>query len=1015
MISNQHYIELYVNDQLIELESQESLNLRINNVIFNPTKTTTTQAEYSYSFEIPSTNVNDTILDYANNLAKLNKFHARYKAMVYADGNLIFDGSLTIQKYSSKTKKYTCNLVNIKVNTLDEIFGEDKLTDMHWDVPFSGAPTINSVNADMNSKYCFPLVSYGVFQKNYVRADSVGADYTPKSSIDKYNKWWVESFYPSLNVVEEMRKCFENKGYRVGGSVFSDPFIKDIFASCNLAQEQVPIYNLGNPKFGKLSLNVTWNNYSSQGEYGGSVFSRGRSEYSHENTTGGLQQELKFPYENCGPGNRPQGTTEAQYNFDTIMFWNMLDSTSNSAVTVTMQHDNYLLDPNEHLIVIPADGWYKIDLTVNATLKDSGTNFTAPMWYTNYYEGFEFAKYNKTLPCTFSAYKGGYFTPLEIQLIRNYDENIELIKGKKNVKYFTGDPNEDVYHYEGGSYTSATYANKVEWETEFPHQALYGSNSPTKSNELVNSAVENQSAFGRANNNTGGASVNGGSNYGGRRAGTFGNGDYMNGGDTGRTTNGQAGGTSYNTYGFMHKDGKVMPYDQVVSTAFICGFSTMSDGTVSVMRNGRSWSNLSTINNHMMANVDGLNLYNKDASGNTVVEETNYCSNTYKGSPNCSINVYQNSMNGTIHCCVYLNKNDILELCAIQRDYEGQKYSTSANCSMTIEAMSTRSEELLRSDSGWNYYSATEFPVNLNLFNFTNDETKVSDWISSVQKAFNLDIVQQGNNIEINTNQGVKKDVIYAINIDDRVSENEVESEFISYPKQLAVKYKTDIEEYGFELSVPQEYINDDDWFEHGDSGFTVIQLNDDSYETSKQETSTNFSYTWYMDFEFKQITDYFNKTEGNPKTIRIPVIEKSEYMAEGYGYDDAMKHDGYSFAQRFWYRKIPSTDYVWLDSVLSNGTHETVYLMYPKNYINDFNLSYKDNEKSIVTEYFNIHPMLSSNYVKVEAYLTPQEYQDLKNGALIKYDSDLYYISEISGYDASGNNLTTLKMIKKI
>ena len=63
MISNQHYIEIYINKQLIELESQESLNLRINSVLFNPTKTTTTQAEYSYSFTIPSTPNNDRILD----------------------------------------------------------------------------------------------------------------------------------------------------------------------------------------------------------------------------------------------------------------------------------------------------------------------------------------------------------------------------------------------------------------------------------------------------------------------------------------------------------------------------------------------------------------------------------------------------------------------------------------------------------------------------------------------------------------------------------------------------------------------------------------------------------------------------------------------------------------------------------------------------------------------------------------------------------------------------------------
>lgn len=133
--------------------------------------------------------------------------------------------------------------------------------------------------------------------------------------------------------------------------------------------------------------------------------------------------------------------------------------------------------------------------------------------------------------------------------------------------------------------------------------------------------------------------------------------------------------------------------------------------------------------------------------------------------------------------------------------------------------------------------------------------------------------------------------------------------------------------------------------------------------------------------------------------------------MAEGYGYDEAMKHDGYSFTQRFWYRDQVSQEYVWL----SDHMHEKVYLTYPMNSRNRFNLSYKDSETSIVTEYFNISPMLSSNYVKIDVHITPDEYKDIKGGALIHFDSDLYYCGQINGYDPSGGNTTELKLIKKI
>ena len=141
----------------------------------------------------------------------MNKFHTRYGCQVYADGELIFDGSLTIQKYSAKEKKYTCNLVNIKVNTLEDIFGDSVLSSLHWDIDFDGAPTINDVNYDTDTKYYFPLVSYGVFQKNYVSKDSVGSVYTAKNRIDKYNKWLIEIIYTSMNLVETMNRAIESK------------------------------------------------------------------------------------------------------------------------------------------------------------------------------------------------------------------------------------------------------------------------------------------------------------------------------------------------------------------------------------------------------------------------------------------------------------------------------------------------------------------------------------------------------------------------------------------------------------------------------------------------------------------------------------------------------------------------------------------------------------------------------------------------------------------------------------
>lgn len=997
MVSNQHYIELYVQGQLVELESQESLNLRINNVVFNPTQTVTRQSEYSYSFDIPSTPNNDKIFGYANVLSKLNKFHTRYSAEVYADGTLLFKGSLTIRKYSSKDKMYECNLVNIKVNSLEDIFGEMVMTDLKWMVDFDGAPTINQVNNDYSKDYFFPLVSYGVFQKNYVSKDEVGATYTSKFQLDKYNKWWIESFYPSLKMGEVMKKAFEQKGYEVVGDVFQDPYLNWIYGSCNLASEQVPIYNLGNPRFGNCSLKVRWNNYRSVNET--TSFSR---QDGWINSSGGLPQDLNFPYYKISPAiNASNSSSSEQYNFSTIDIWNMMDSTNNSAVTVNVLSDTYMYDPNEQLIVIPSDGWYRIYLSAKASLSGVGTTFKADQWTNTFYEDDEFKEREVTITRGLSE-----LTPLEIQLVRNYDGNVELIKGRTNIEYATGDPNQTNYTYRGDGYTGNTSPNKTVWDTDFPHQDLYSSKAPTKTDSIVKNTDEQKTFMITSTTTSEGTSTSGSGTFGGRRANGF------NGEGTANFGGSRATAAAYNTYGYMHRDGYVMPYDQSVSEAFICGFSTIGNGTVSVMRNGKSWSKLCAINNQVFADVNGMDLVNKSESGGTETVRTEYCANTYR---NARAYYYGNNSQisqAIIDCCVYLKRNDVLELMAVQRDYGGQKYATSAECEVQITAISERSEAELRSDPTWSAYSRTEFPYQLNLFNFTNKEMKVVDWINDVKTAFNLDIIQEGNTIEINTNQGIKKDITNAIDIDNRVYNGEVTSEYISYPREMSVRYKIDTDEWGFETTVPESHINDEDWKEWGDSGYTVIQLNDDTYETSTRNTQTNFSYTWYDDFLWKEV--YQDGTENESysgRTLMLPVIEKAEFMADGYGYEDAMAHDGYSLTQRFWYRDQPTQEYIWT----ADHMHDKIWLTIPMNTWNGFNLSYKDTEKSILTEYFNATPYLSSNYVNVDVYISPQEYNDIKNGALIHFDSDLYLISEINGYDPSGNNKTTLKMIKKV
>ena len=93
----------------------------------------------------------------------------------------------------------------------------------------------------------------------------------------------------------------------------------------------------------------------------------------------------------------------------------------------------------------------------------------------------------------------------------------------------------------------------------------------------------------------------------------------------------------------------------------------------------------------------------------------------------------------------------------------------------------------------------------------------------------------------------------------------------------------------------------------------------------------------------------------------------------------------------------------------------EQVNIFTPINAYSNLNLSYKNTENSLLNQYFNFIPYLASNYIILDVYLSPDEYNMLKNGAMVHIDSDLYYPVEINGYDPTGYNKTELKLMKKL
>ena len=348
---NNHRLELIVNGVNVDLFS-EGINLRINKIISDPTKLITTQSEYSFSFNLPITPLNTKIFNYINASSKRNKFSGRYNTIVYADNILIFEGTLKIA--SIEDNMFKCNLYQNKVNTIETIFDTTTMNEIDWYVPFKGIDTVNEVNANTDTKYFFPLVAYSLFNKvPWNETESGNRQYTDKYLIDETNRFYYNSFVPSLNLIELLKKCCELKGYTLQGDILADKVLNNIYLSNYIADEQDPLYNYGDADMGEVSFDFNFKNTTN-------TTSRGAMDF--------IEYPLTYipPYPELGDRNNYK-------NYDTAFVYNMMMEDSRITIDNIQNESKMLVNGG---VQIPADGWYEITLDADFGVSPSQESMT---------------------------------------------------------------------------------------------------------------------------------------------------------------------------------------------------------------------------------------------------------------------------------------------------------------------------------------------------------------------------------------------------------------------------------------------------------------------------------------------------------------------------------------------------------------------------------------------------------------------------------------------------------------
>ena len=961
MLNSIHEVSIIVNGEKVDIYSMETLNLRINNVVFDPVSIQSKTGEYSFSFELPATPKNNKIFNFANNSSKLNKFNTRYNCEVIANGVNIFTGVLRLT--DTQTKNYKCNLVNIKIYNVEDIFGDMVMSDLDWQVDFDGTSTINSVNQSLDSGYYFPLACYGAFQKD-PKATYNGEinEYTDLLTIDYYNKWYWESFHPSLSLLETVKRLFNQKGYTVTGDIFNDKAMKKIYMSEYIDTSQDPAYNINKSKIGELYVSGI---FSNSGNLDGSTTTTQTNPRGKVKIVTSSFSDLTFPVDQV---------YEDTYQWDRICWSDVFGVRGDSATHqfITPPTNNYIYRQNSPtnssgFIYIPADGLYTIELTIPfVTIDEEQTNLKYNK-KERVYENNEWTikEVEANLPRNFDM------MPVEIHLLRNTNET-ELIN--------TADKNHIMY----------------------PHEMDY-----TKYKKI-------QKTTGTTSSSSSGNST--GTNVGGGRGGATTS-------SSSTSTGSNKGGATTTTYIpdeiYYTPKNNTIAYDPYANPNFICGFTTLNNSPA-VIKNGVSWN--ATVNEYNQSHYrsNGYILRNKDG----VETQTDYNKNTLQ-CPNSDyftvIGTYKRK--GKVTCVVELKKNDRLYLELITRYYYGLTRQTPGGSisnngtykvkfayELKITPYTNKKDQYINKQNM--YYLPTQEVKNnswgekLKLGNFLNNKERVTDFINNFIKTFNLEYIQDGNNIILNKS---KKNILPLnyVDIDDRVNTNNVTFSRIDYPNSMQVKWSIDEEEAGAYRSIDTvEHQGAENWKDYIDRGSDKIIM-DTTNEALDSTIDSKFSYTWYENFTYMDFNRDTFEENGHIANMRLPLIAKDDnFIIQN---DDAMKSDGLSLKQRLWFRDKPTqeTFRMW------NG--EEVEISIPTDTYLDYNINFKNQTGSMLDKFFNIIPMVDSNFVTVECYITPFEYVELKNGAMVKFDTDLYLVSEISGYDPTGNNLTTLKLIKVV
>ena len=267
----------------------------------------------------------------------------------------------------------------------------------------------------------------------------------------------------------------------------------------------------------------------------------------------------------------------------------------------------------------------------------------------------------------------------------------------------------------------------------------------------------------------------------------------------------------------------------------------------------------------------------------------------------------------------------------------------------------------------------------IDLVKFLPSNVRTDEFINNFCKAFNLQLIQTGENeFELNVKQTEKPLPVNPLNLDDFAAVPSAKNTPLGLPEIYRIGFTVNDNEEGYKRTE-----------DNGGGEFKTGATDGGEFEQR-----SSFSFNW------------LKPIRRGTETLQLPIISNYEvWETEDYGRDMLRRFT--DFPIRFWYHDGT------FDIPFRNQTLQAARVRNEIPHVNV--LSYHNAPNTILDNFFTLLVDGSSHFTEIEGYLPPAHYEALNGRRIATFNSDVYYIAEIRGYDPTGRNKTRLKLIRKV